>query len=156
MEVKGKSLFLIKGLTDIKIVKTIKKSDYKDLVFLIVLPIPLWPFYFTYREKVFFLVGKIRYHKEMTKIEDTRKKIISDYLWIKRVIESSETRGHLKSCKNIIEKWSDITSSSIRDYRCPFFRTRGVGKTIETYVRAKKELNTLLAHKSVLLGNNHI
>ena len=156
MEIKGKNWFLIKRFTDIKIVKTIRKSDYKDLAFLIILPIPLWPVYFTYRERVFFLVGKIRYHKEMTKIEDTRKKIISDYLWIKRVIESSETQGHLESCKTIIERWSDISSASIRDYRCLFFRTHGVCKTIETYARAKKELNTLLAHRSVLLGNNHI
>ncbi len=143
-------------ISDTAIVKSIKQSDSKDLIFLIILPIPIWPFYFIYREKVIFLVKKIKARRKMTNIEDTRKKIISDYLWIKRVIETSETTGHLKACRTLTESWSEITASSIRDYRCPFFRTSGVRKTIETYVRAKKELNVLIAHKSVLLGNNHI
>ena len=92
----------------------------------------------------------------MPKIEDIRKKIISDYIWIKKVIDSAETQDHLNSCKMLIETWAGISANSIRDYKCPFFKTKEIRKTIEAYTRAKKDLNIFVANKRVILGKHPI
>ena len=134
----------------------LKRTNSTDLIFLLILPIPAWPLYLVYREKIMFWCKKMNPSIRMPKIEDIRKKIISDYIWIKKVIDSSETQEHLNSCKMLIETWAGISSNSIRDYKCPFFKTKEIRKTIETYTRAKKDLNISVANKRVILGKHPI
>ena len=138
------------------LLKKIRESNSSDIVFLLILPIILWPAYFIYRKRINFWCKKISSLVEMPKIEEIRRKVISDYIWIKKVIDSAETADHLNSCRMLIETWSGISSNSIRDYKCPFFKTKEITKTIEAYTRARRDLNVTIANKSVILGNHRI
>jgi hypothetical protein len=91
-----------------------------------------------------------------SKASELRKQILNDYTWIKRVIKSSCSKEHLESCKNLTDNWSNTTSNKIRDYKCNFYKTSEITKTIETYVRAKKEINLLLAEKSIQIREDLI
>ena len=147
----------IKNLTevraeDLKVYKRIKKTEKIDLFFLLFLPTPLWPIYFIYSSKIkVFFKDKMVFTASKNKACDVRKQILSDYGWIKKVIRSSESRDHIESCKKLVENWSGVTSNKIRDYKCSFYKTSEITKTIETYIRAKKEINILLAEKSAQL-----
>lgn len=134
------------------LIRTIKKSDRMDLVFLMVFPSPAWPIYFAYRGKIKSWVGEIKkVNDPMRDIDEIRKKAISDYLWIKKVIESAQTADHIKCCKRLVENWTNSTTSRIRDYRCPFYKTSEVKKTIDAYRRSRRELVQQIADKSVTL-----
>ncbi len=84
-------------------------------------------------------------------IEDIRKKALTDYLWIKKVIESSETPEHIKCCKKLVDNWANSTASVIRDYKCAFYKTSEIKKTIEVYRRSRRDLIQQIADKSVSL-----
>jgi len=134
------------------LLKIIKKSDGMDLVFLMVFPSPTWPIYFAYRSKIRSWANKIKKSENRMKcIEDIRKKTLTDYLWIKKVIESSETPEHIKCCKKLVDNWSHSTTSIIRDYKCAFYKTSEIKKTIEVYRRSRRELIQQIADKSVSL-----
>jgi hypothetical protein len=134
------------------LLKIIKKSDRMDLVFLMVFPSPTWPIYFAYRGKIRGWINKVKKSEDRMKcIEDIRKKTITDYLWIKKVIESSETPEHIKCCKKLVDNWSHSTTSIIRDYKCAFYKTSEIKKTIEVYRRSRRELVQQIADKSVSL-----
>lgn len=90
----------------------------------------------------------------MESTEDSRRKMVNSYAWVKRVIESSETQDHLAVCRNLVENWSLSASGNIRDYKCPFYKTKGIRKTIESYIRAKRDLNIAIADKSVSLSSD--
>jgi hypothetical protein len=83
------------------------------------------------------------------KASDLRKQILNDYIWIKKVIKSSCSKEHLESCRNLTENWSSTAYNKIGEYKCIFYKTSEITKTIETYMRAKKELIILLAEKSI-------
>jgi hypothetical protein len=131
------------------VLKTIKKSDRVDLLFLIIFPSPTWPVYFAYRGKIRNFLKPQKTRDPMKNIEEIRRKIIVDYLWIKRVIESSETSDHIKCCKKIIENWSNSTLSIIREYKCAFYKNKDFKKTVEIYRRSYRELFKEVAEKSV-------
>lgn len=134
------------------LLKIVKKSDGMDLVFLMVFPSPTWPIYFAYRSKIRVWVNKVKKSENQMKcIEDIRKRTLTDYLWIKKVIESSETPEHIKCCKKLVDNWSHSTTSIIRDYRCAFYKTSEIKKTIELYRRSRRELIQQIADKSVSL-----
>lgn len=134
------------------LLKTIKKSDRMDIVFLMVFPSPTWPLYFAYRGKFKSWAKRVKISTDpMEGIEEIRKRAISDYLWIKKVVESAETPDHIKCCRRLVENWTNSTTSRIRDYKCPFYRTSEVKKTIETYRRSRRELIQQIADKSVTL-----
>jgi len=134
------------------LLKTIKKSDGMDLIFLVVFPSPTWPLYFAYRGKIKNWTKRIKiFNDSMEDIEEIRKKAVSEYLWIKRVIESSETPDHIKCCKRLVENWTNSTTARIRDYKCAFYRTSEIKKTIEAYRRSRRELIQQIADKSVIL-----
>lgn len=134
------------------LLRTIKKSDRMDLVFLMVFPSPIWPIYFAYRGRIRSWVNKVKKAEDHMKcIEDIRKKTITDYLWIKKVIESSETPEHIKCCKKLVDNWTNTTTSIIRDYKCAFYKTSEIKKTIEVYRRSRRDLIQQIADKSVSL-----
>ena len=85
----------------------------------------------------------------MKNTEDIRRKILSDYIWIKKIIDSSETPSHIACCKRIIENWSNGTMSIIREYRCAFYKNKDFKKTVEIYRRSHRELFQKVAEKSV-------
>jgi len=129
--------------------ETIKKSDRVDLLFLIIFPSPTWPVYFAYRGRIKVFLKSQKIGGSMKNAEEIRKKILIDYIWIKKVIESSETPDHIKCSKRLIENWSNITSSAIREYRCAFYKTKDFKKTVELYRRSHRELFKEVADKSV-------
>lgn len=134
------------------LLRTIKKSDGMDVVFLMVFPSPVWPLYFLYSGKIKRWIKSVKIDNHpMKDIEEIRKKAISDYLWIKKIVESAETPDHIKCCRKLVDNWVNSTTSRIRDYRCPFYKTSEVKKTIETYRRSRKELIQQIADKSVSL-----
>lgn len=142
----------IKNLTevraeDLKIYKKLKNTEKQDLFFLLILPVPLWPAYFLFRVKIKQSTKNMTFFSSENKASKTRKDILEEYIWIKRVIASSKSREHLNSCRNIISNWSISTSNKIRECKCTFYKTQDITKTIETYTRAKKELNLLMAEK---------
>lgn len=127
-----------------------KKSDKIDFIFLMIIPSPAWPFYFIYKGKI---RGSLKIPKKiiesMKKTEDIRRKILTDYTWIKKVIESSETQGHLDSCRKIIENWSVCTLMDVRECKCAFYRTKDFKKTVEAYRRSLNDLIKEVAVKRV-------
>ena len=115
--------------------KTIKKSDGID---------------FVYRGKIKgFLKIPQKIGGSMKNTKDIRRKILTDYGWIKRVIESSETTEHLDSCKRIIENWSICTLKDLRECKCAFYKTKDFKKTIEAYRRSLSKLISGVADKRV-------
>ena len=144
----------IKNLTevrveDLKIYQKVKSTEKQDLIFLLILPIPLWPAYFLFRIKIKQSINKMMFFSSNNNASKTRKDILEEYTWIKKVISSSESSDHLNSCRNLINNWSVTTSNKIRECKCTFYKTSEITKTIETYTRAKKELNLLMANKKV-------
>jgi hypothetical protein len=129
--------------------KTIKKSDRVDLLFLIIFPSPVWPVYFAYRGRIRGFLKSQKTRSSMKNTEDIRRKILSDYIWIKKIIDSSETPSHIACCKRIIENWSNGTMSIIREYRCAFYKNNDFKKTVEIYRRSHRELFQKVAEKSV-------
>jgi hypothetical protein len=136
------------------VLKTIKKSDRVDLLFLIIFPSPTWPVYFAYRGKIRDLLKPQKTKDSMKNIEEIRRKILVDYIWIKRVIESSVTPNHIKCCKRIIENWSNTTLSIIREYKCAFYKNKDFKKTVEVYRRSYRELSKEVAEKSVNISSS--
>jgi hypothetical protein len=134
------------------VLKTIKKSDGIDFIFLIIIPSPAWPFYFVYRGKIkgFLKIPK-KIGGSMKNTEDIRRKILTDYSWIKRVIESSETQDHLDSCRRIVETWSSSTLIDVKECRCAFYKTKDFKKTVESYRRSLSDLIRSIAEKRVNL-----
>jgi hypothetical protein len=134
------------------VLKTIKKSDGIDFIFLIIIPSPAWPFYFVYRGKIkgFLKIPK-KIGGSMKNTEDIRRKILTDYSWIKRVIESSETQDHLDSCRRIVETWSSFTLIDVKECRCAFYKTKDFKKTVESYRRSLSDLIRNIAEKRVNL-----
>jgi hypothetical protein len=55
------------------VLKTIKKSDRVDLLFLIIFPSPTWPVYFAYRGKIRNFLNPQKTRDSMKNIEDIRK-----------------------------------------------------------------------------------
>ena len=144
----------IKNLTevkveDLKIYKKVKSTKKQDLIFLLILPLPLWPAYFLFRVKIKQSIDKMIFFQSEDKASKARKDILEEYTWIKKVILSSESKEHLNSCRNLINNWASTTSNKIRECKCTFYKTSEITKTIETYARAKKELNLLMAEKGV-------
>ena len=132
------------------LLKTIKKSDGIDFLFLIIIPSPAWPFYFVYRGKIKgFLKMPQKIGGPMKNTEVIRRKILTDYTWIKRVIESSKTTDHLDTCKRIIENWSICTLRDVGECRCAFYKTKDFKKTIEAYRRSLDALNRGVADRRV-------
>jgi len=131
------------------VLKTIKKSDRVDLLFLIIFPSPIWPVYFAYRGKIKVFLKSQKIGGSMKNTEEIRKKILIDYIWIKKVIESCETPDHIKCAKRLIENWSNVTSLAIREYRCAFYKTKDFKKTVEVYRRSHRSLFKEVADKSV-------
>jgi hypothetical protein len=132
--------------------KTIKKSDGMDFIFLMIIPSPAWPFYFMYRGKIkMFLKMPKKIRGPMKNTEDIRKKVLTDYSWIKRVIESSETKDHLDSCRRIVENWSNFTLINVKECRCAFYKTKDFKKTVEAYRRSLSDLIRGIAEKRVNL-----
>lgn len=131
---------------DLNLYQKIKDVERRDIVFLVVLPLPLWPIYFILRNKI---SKKMVFTKSERRASATRKEMLDEYSWIKRVIDSSKSREHLIACRNLIENWAKSTSNKIRECRCTFYRTTEITKTIDSYVRAKKELNILMAQMKV-------
>jgi len=130
--------------------RTIKKSDGIDFLFLLIIPSPAWPVYFVYRGKIKgFLKMPQKIRGSMKNTKDIRRKILTDYGWIKRVIESSETTEHLDSCKRIIENWSICTLKDLRECKCAFYKTKDFKKTIEAYRRSLSKLISGVADKRV-------
>jgi len=130
--------------------KTIKKSDGIDFIFLLIIPSPAWPVYFVYRGRIKgFLKMSQKIGRPMKKTEDIRRKILTDYTWIKRVIESSKTTDHLDSCKRIIETWSICTLRDIRECKCAFYKTKDFKKTAGFYRRSLSNLIRDVADKRV-------
>jgi hypothetical protein len=130
--------------------RTIKKSDGIDFLFLLIIPSPAWPVYFVYRGKIKgFLKMPQKIGGSMKNTKDIRRKILTDYGWIKRVIESSETTEHLDSCKRIIENWSICTLKDLRECKCAFYKTKDFKKTIEAYRRSLSKLISGVADKRV-------
>ena len=132
--------------------KTIKKSDGIDFIFLLIIPSPAWPVYFVYRGKIkgFLKIPK-KIGGSMKNTEDMRRKILTDHSWIKRVIESSETQDHLNSCRRIVENWSSFTILDVKECRCPFYKTKDFKKTAEAYRRSLSDLIRDIAEKRVNL-----
>ena len=85
----------------------------------------------------------------MKNTADIRRKILTDYTWIKRVIESSKTTDHLDSCKRIIETWSICTLRDVRECKCAFYKTKDFKKTAEFYRRSLSNLIRDVADKRV-------
>lgn len=130
--------------------RTIKKSDGIDFLFLLIIPSPAWPVYFVYRGKIKgFLKMPQKIRGPMKNTKDIRRKILTDYGWIKRVIESSETADHLDSCKRIIENWSICTLKDLRECKCAFYKTKDFKKTTEAYRRSLSKLISGVADKRV-------
>lgn len=133
----------------VSVLRTIKKSDRVDLLFLIIFPSPTWPVYFAYRGKIRDFLAPQKPRDSMKNIEEIRRKILVDYIWIKKVVESSETTDHIKCCKRIVENWANTTSSIIREYKCAFYKNKDFKKTVEVYRRSYRELFKEIAEKSV-------
>jgi len=130
--------------------KTIKKSDGIDFIFLLIIPSPAWPVYFVYRGRIKgFLKMPQKIGGPMKNTADIRRKILTDYTWIKRVIESSKTTDHLDSCKRIIETWSICTLRDVRECKCAFYKTKDFKKTAEFYRRSLSNLIRDVADKRV-------
>jgi hypothetical protein len=129
--------------------ETIKKSDRVDLLILIIFPSPIWPVYFAYRGKIKMYLKSQKIGGSMKNADEIRKKILIDYIWIKKVIESCETQDHIKCAKRLVENWSNATSLAIREYRCAFYKTKDFKKTVEVYRRSHRGLFKDVAEKSV-------
>jgi hypothetical protein len=132
------------------LLKTIKKSDGIDFLFLVIIPSPAWPFYFVYSGRIKgFLKMPQKIGRPMKNTEVIRRKILTDYTWIKRVIESSKTTDHLDTCKRIIENWSICTLKDVGECRCAFYKTKDFKKTIEAYRRSLDALIRDVADRRV-------
>ena len=121
-----------------------------DFIFLLIIPSPAWPVYFVYRGKIReFLKTPQKIGVPVKNTASIRRKILTDYGWIKRVIGSSETQDHLDCCKRIIENWSICTLKDIRECKCAFYKTKDFKKTAEFYRRSLSNLLRDLADKRV-------
>jgi hypothetical protein len=116
--------------------------ESRDVLVLLIAPIPLWPLYFRYKKN----------HKKVMGAKELRKKILANYTWIKGVIDSAETQSHIKCCRRLVENWATSTGELLGACRCQFYRGAEIKKTIECYKRSQKELSRHLAEKQVNLA----